>query len=120
MENQDFGWLGEPPQTEPDFVTSSSFGGTLRQSQIRLQAFGPDISGARTSADLQFDFAGGFPHKSNGVGLVPLRPPTGTIPLDLAHTSIVARDGPPFFPTPAPTHLAPPPAPPPSSAGAPL
>jgi len=38
--------VAEPPQTEPLFVSPSSFGGTLRQSQIRLQAFGPDIGGA--------------------------------------------------------------------------
>jgi len=40
------------------------------QSQIRLQAFGPDIGGARTSADLHFDFAGGFPNTLNGVARV--------------------------------------------------
>jgi len=106
MENQDFPWFAEPPQTEPDFVTSSSFGGTLRQSQIRLQAFGPDIAGARTSADLQFDFAGGFPNAANGatMGLVRLR--TGTIRLDWANTSIVAGQDHLFFAPLAPTSLA--------------
>ena len=106
MENQDFPWFAEPPQTEPDFVTSSSFGGTLRQSQIRLQAFGPDVAGARTSADLQFDFAGGFPNAANGatMGLVRLR--TGTIRLDWANTSIVAGQDHLFFAPLAPTSLA--------------
>src|SRR5260370_26342524 len=106
MKTRVFPGCGGPPQTEPDFVTSSSFGGTLRQSQIRLQAFGPDIAGARTSADLQFDFAGGFPNAANGatMGLVRLR--TGTIRLDWANTSIVAGQDHLFFAPLAPTSLA--------------
>ena len=106
VENQDFPTFAEPAQTEPIFVSPSSFGGTLRQSQIRLQAFGPDFAGARTSADLQFDFAGGFANTSNGVamGLVRLR--TGTIRLDWANTSIVAGQDHLFFAPLAPTSLA--------------
>src|SRR5882757_3972211 len=106
VEYQDIPSVAEPPQTEALFVSPSSFGGTLRQSQIRLQAFGPDIAGARTSADLHFDFAGGFPNTSNGVamGLVRLR--TGTIRLDWANTSIVAGQDGLFFAPLAPTSLA--------------
>jgi hypothetical protein len=106
VENQDYPGVAEPPHTEPLYVSPSSFGGTLRQSQIRLQAFGPDIAGARTSADLQFDFAGGFPDTSNGaaMGLVRLR--TGTIRLDWANTSIVAGQDHLFFVPLAPTSLA--------------
>ena len=106
VEYQDIPSIAEPPQTEPLFVSPSSFGGTLRQSQIRLQAFGPDISGARTSADLQFDFAGGFPNTSNGVGMGLVRLRTGTIRLDWAHTSIVAGQDQLFFAPLAPTSLA--------------
>jgi hypothetical protein len=106
VENQDYPGVAEPPQTEPLYVSPSSFGGTLRQSQIRLQAFGPDIAGARTSADLHFDFAGGFPDTSNGaaMGLVRLR--TGTIRLDWPNTSIVAGQDHLFFAPLAPTSLA--------------
>src|ERR1700682_5474874 len=106
LENQDYTWFAEPPQTEADAVSRSSFGVTLRQSQIRLQAFGPDIAGARTSADLQFDFAGGFPNTPNGavMGLMRLR--TGTIRLDWANTSIVAGQDHLFFAPLAPTSLA--------------
>src|SRR3984893_10851095 len=106
VENQDYTGVAEPPHTEPLYVSPSWFGGTLRQSQIRLQAFGPDIAGARTSADLQFDFAGGFPDTSNGaaMGLVRLR--TGTIRLDWANTSIVAGQDHLFFAPLAPTSLA--------------
>src|SRR3984893_5738940 len=106
VENQDYPGVAEPPQTEPLYVSPSSFGGTLRQSQIRLQAFGPAVAGARTSADLQFDFAGGFPDTPNGaaMGLVRLR--TGTIRLDWANTSIVAGQDHLFFAPLAPTSLA--------------
>jgi hypothetical protein len=106
VENQDFPQYAEPPQTEPLFVSPSSFGGTLRQSQIRLQAFGPDIAGARTSADLQFDFAGGLPNTANGavMGLVRLR--TGTMRLDWANTSVVAGQDHLFFAPLAPTSIA--------------
>jgi hypothetical protein len=106
VDNQDFPQLVEPPQSDPLFVSSGTFGGTLRQSQLKLQAFGPDIAGARTSADIEFDFAGGFPDQWNGVsmGLVRLR--TGTIRLDWANTSIVAGQDSLFFVPLAPTSLA--------------
>src|SRR6185312_16172975 len=89
VNNQDFPQYAEPPHLpENTFAVSpSSFGGSLRQSQIRLEAFGPNIAGARTSADLQFDFAGGFTDTWNGAveGLVRLR--TGSIRLDWTNTS---------------------------------
>lgn len=106
VDNQDFPQVVEPPQSDPLFVSSGTFGGTLRQSQLKLQAFGPDIAGARTSADIEFDFAGGFPDQWNGVsmGLVRLR--TGTIRLDWANTSLVAGQDGLFFVPLAPTSLA--------------
>ena len=106
VDNQDFPQLVEPPQSDPLYVSSGTFGGTLRQSQLKLQAFGPDIAGARTSADIEFDFAGGFPDQWNGVamGLVRLR--TGTIRLDWTNTSIVAGQDSLFFVPLAPTSLA--------------
>jgi hypothetical protein len=106
VDNQDFPQISEPPQTEPLHVSPSTFGGTLRQSEIGIQAFGPDIGGARTSADLHFDFAGGFPDTPNGavMGLVRLR--TGTIRLDWANTSIVAGQDRLFLAPLAPTSLA--------------
>jgi len=87
-------------------ASAGTFAGTLRQSQIGLQVFGPDIWGAHTSADIKFDFAGGFPDAPNGavLGLVRLR--TGTIRLDWANTSIVAGQDFLFFSPLAPTSLA--------------
>ena len=59
----------------PPGGSGGSFGGTLRQSQIGLEVFGPQLAGARTTADLQFDLGGGFPRTLNGVnfGLLRLR-----------------------------------------------
>src|SRR5580704_10001437 len=56
VENTDFPLLAENRQSQ--FLSSGgSFGGSLRQSQIGIEAFGPSIAGAQTSANLQFDFA---------------------------------------------------------------
>ena len=38
--------------------SNGAFGGTLRQSLLGLEVFGPDVKGAKVSADMQFDFAG--------------------------------------------------------------
>jgi hypothetical protein len=103
-DNIDFPQVAE----EQNLVLGSpgSFGGSLRQSQIGLEVFGPQIAGARTSANIRFDFAGGFPYRSNGVseGLVRLR--TGTIRLDWKDTSVVAGQDSLFFVPVSPTSLA--------------
>src|SRR6201998_436475 len=54
---------------------SNNTGFSLRQSQIGLEVFGPQIAGAKTHGELQADFAGGFPSAPNGVvfGLMRLR-----------------------------------------------
>jgi hypothetical protein len=88
------------------FDSSSSFGGSLRQSQIRLQVFGPEMWGARTSADINFDFAGGSPNAPNGAVMGLPRFRTGTIRLDWANTSIVAGQDFLFFSPLQPTSLA--------------
>jgi hypothetical protein len=86
--------------------SSGTFGGSLRQSQIGIEAFGPDVAGARTSANVKFDFFGGFPEVPNGVttGIVRLR--TGTVRFDWANTSIVAGQDQLFFAPLAPTSLS--------------
>ena len=93
--------------TPPGALSSDgTFGGTLRQSQIGLEAFGPDVAGAHTSAEVRFDFAGGFPQAPNGnnMGLVRLR--TGEVRLDWGDTSIVAGQDYLFFSPLAPTSFA--------------
>lgn len=103
VDNLDFPQIATPPVTPG---TSGAFSGSLRQSQIGIEAFGPDIAGARSSANVKFDFAGGFPNTPNGTafGIVRLR--TGTIRLDWEHTSIVAGQDVLFFAPLAPTSLS--------------
>jgi hypothetical protein len=92
-------------QTPPGSA-NGSFGGTLRQSQIGLEVFGPHIGNARTRADLTMDFGGGFPNTWSGVntGLVRLR--TAAVHLDWTHTAIVAGQDGLFFTPTTPTSFA--------------
>ncbi len=106
VDNQDFPEVAQPPGDNPLFVSPSSFGATMRQSQIKLQAFGPDLGGARTSADVEFDFAGGFPDVWNGVATGIVRMRTATMRLDWTNTSIIAGQDHLFFAPLSPTSLA--------------
>jgi hypothetical protein len=103
VDNQDVPQLAD--SAYPNF-SNGAVGGSLRQSQIGLEAFGPTIAGAQTSADIKFDFAGGFSQSPYGTtaGLVRLR--TGTIRLDWANTSLIAGQDSLFFAPLAPTSLA--------------
>jgi hypothetical protein len=103
VDNEDFPEIAT--RREP-LDSGVAFGGSLRQSQITLQTFGPDIAGAHTSADLSLDFAGGFPETANGSLLGNARIRTGTIRLDWAKTSIVAGQDQMFFAPLNPTSLA--------------
>lgn len=86
--------------------TNSTFGGTLRQTQVGLQAFGPAIAGARTSADVELDFAGGFPDVPNGASFGLMRLRTATVRLDWAETSVIAGQDALFFSPLSPTTIA--------------
>lgn len=88
------------------FESPATFGGTLRQSQIELETFGPDLLGAHTSAEITFDFAGGFSDAPNGSVLNLPRLRTGTARLDWANTSIVAGQDFLFFAPLEPTSIA--------------
>jgi hypothetical protein len=87
-------------------ATSGSIGATVRQSEIGLEVYGPTLGGARASANVNFDFFGGFSNVSNGVtnNLVRLR--TATLRLDWAQTSLVAGQDSPFFSPLSPTSFA--------------
>jgi hypothetical protein len=86
--------------------SNSSFGGSLRQSQISVEGFGPDIAGARTSANLKLDFAGETPGSPNGAVMGGARLRTGTFRMDWANTSIIAGQDTLFFAPLAPTSIA--------------
>jgi hypothetical protein len=102
VDNEDFPQIATP---RVPVGSTQSFGGSLRQSQIGVEVFGPELAGARTSADVKFDFAGGFTDVPNGavMGIVRLR--TGTFRMDWTNTSIVAGQDRLFFAPLAPTSL---------------
>ncbi len=103
VDNLDFPQIATPPQ-QPG--VSGAFSGSLRQSQIGIEAFGPDIAGARTSANVKFDFAGGFPNLPNGTAFGVVRLRTGTIRMDWENTSIVAGQDSIFFAPLTPSTLS--------------
>ena len=82
------------------------FGATLRQSEIGLEIFGPTVAGAKTSADVQFDFAGGFPGTGNGVNFGIVRLQTASMRMDWEHTSLVAGQDSLFISPLSPTSFA--------------
>ena len=86
--------------------SSGSFGGSLRQSLIGFDVFGPEVGGARVSADIQFDFAGGFPSTPDGVlfGIPRLR--TGNVRMAWSRTSLTAGQDVPFISPNSPTSVA--------------
>jgi hypothetical protein len=103
VDNQDFPQIA----TQPGPLSSDgTFGTSLRQSQISIQGFGPTVSGARTSADVQFDFAGGFPDQPNGVSFGIMRLRTATIRFDWENTSLIGGQDSLFFAPLAPTSVA--------------
>jgi len=86
--------------------SAGTFGGSVRQSQIGLQGFGPEIAGARTSAEVSLDFAGGFPPSPNGSVSGVMRLRTATVRFDWANTSVVAGQAYLFFSPLTPTSFA--------------
>ena len=103
VDNVDFPQLAVPPTFGN---SSNAFAGTIRQSQIGLEVFGPEIAGARTSANVKFDFAGGFADLPNGVSMGVARLRTGTFRMDWANTSIIAGQDALFFAPLTPTSLS--------------
>ncbi len=86
--------------------SAGSFGGTLRQSTLGLQVFGPMLAGAKTSGDIQFDFSGGSPLLSNGATMGIARLRTARLRMDWTGTSIIGGQDTLFFAPLSPTSLA--------------
>jgi hypothetical protein len=87
-------------------ANQGSFGATLRQSEIGLEIFGPMLAGAKTSANVQFDFAGGFPSTPNGVNFGAARLQTASLRLDWKRTSVIAGQDSLFISPLSPTSFA--------------
>jgi hypothetical protein len=97
----------------PDFAqpalpgsSQASLGATMRQSEIGLELFGPNVAGAKTSANVQFDFAGGFPATGNAVNFGIVRLQTASLRFDWEHTSVVAGQDSLFLSPLSPTSFA--------------
>ena len=101
--NLDFPDYAEPV---PAATPLATLGATLRQSEIGLEVFGPTVAGAKTSADVQLDFAGGFPRVGNGVNFGIVRLQTASLRFDWEHTSVVAGQDSLFFSPLSPTSFA--------------
>lgn len=86
--------------------TQATFGATLRQSEIGLELFGPTLAGAKSSASVQFDFAGGFPATNNGVNFGIARMQTASLRLDWKDTSVIAGQDSLFISPLSPTSFA--------------
>jgi prefoldin subunit 5 len=84
----------------------ASFGATLRQTEIGLEIFGPTLAGAKSLANVQFDFAGGFPSTPNGVSFGLVRLQTASLRLDWKHTSVIAGQDSLFISPLSPTSFA--------------
>ncbi len=93
-------------QPQASGAPQASFGATLRQSEIGLEIFGPTVAGARSSANVQFDFAGGFPATPNGVNFGLVRMQTASVRLDWEHTSVIGGQDSLFISPLSPTSFA--------------
>jgi hypothetical protein len=102
--NLDFPNYAQPPA--PGSASETSLGATLRQTEIGLEIFGPTLAGAKTSADVQFDFAGGFPTTPNGVDFGIVRMQTASLRLDWKNTSVIAGQDSLFISPLSPTSFA--------------
>jgi hypothetical protein len=87
-------------------IPGGSIGATLRQTVIRVDATGPKLLGADSSANLSIDFAGGNPTTTYGLTAGLLRLRTATAHLDWKTSSLwFGQDG-PFFSPLSPTSYA--------------
>lgn len=102
-DNLDLPTYAEPAGSGSPNATA---GATLRQSEIGLEVFGPTLGGAKTSADVQLDFSGGFPATGNGVNFGVVRLQTASLRFDWEHTSVVAGQDSLFISPLSPTSFA--------------
>ena len=91
---------------ESPIYSRGSFAASVRQSLLGLEVFGPEINGARVSADAQIDFAGGFPDAPNGVTFALPRLRTAVVRLTSPATTVVAGQDVAFFSPLSPSSVA--------------
>jgi hypothetical protein len=102
-DNLDFPNYSQPV---PFGSPQATLGATLRQSEIGFEIFGPNVGGAKTSADVQLDFAGGFARTGNGVDFGIVRLQTANLRFDWGNTAVVAGQDSLFVSPLSPTSFA--------------
>ena len=80
--------------------------GTMRQTLLNVDVWGPDLAGAHTSASVQFDFMGGFAQTLDGVAMGLVRMRTARAQLDWKDWSLTFGQDVPFISPNSPTSLA--------------
>jgi len=97
-----------PSLVLPNFpgAPQPSVGATLRQTMLGIEAVGPKLFGARTSAAVDIDFAGGNPTTSFGATAGLLRLRTAKVSLDWSNTSLTFGQDNLFFSPLSPTSYA--------------
>jgi hypothetical protein len=86
--------------------TGGDIHATMRQTMFNIGVTGPELHGARTSADVQFDFFGGFQNTRDGNVLGIMRLRTGHIQMEWDKGSISLEQDQPFISPLTPTSLA--------------
>jgi hypothetical protein len=102
-DNLDLPDYAQPPMPG---ASQTTFGATLRQSEVGLEIFGPTLAGAKSSANVRFDFFGGFPNTNDGVNFGIARMQTASLRLDWQQTSLVAGQDALFISPLSPTSFA--------------
>jgi uncharacterized coiled-coil protein SlyX len=69
-------------------TSDGSAGATMRQTILGIEANGPRIAGARTSADVSFDFFGGIAYSNYGTASGIVRMRTAGVNLDWSRNSV--------------------------------
>jgi len=90
----------------PPGQAGGNAGATFRQTLFTLQAFGPEVGGARSSGEVTFDFYGGFSStlEGNVLGIARLR--TANIEFDWPRWSLRMAQDKPFISPLTPTTIA--------------
>jgi hypothetical protein len=86
--------------------TGGDINATMRQTFFNVGVTGPELRGARTSADVQFDFFGGFQNTRDGNVLGIMRLRTGHVQMEWDKGSISIEQDQPFISPLTPTSLA--------------
>jgi regulator of replication initiation timing len=84
-----------------------AFGATMRQSEIGLEVFGPELAGAKTRGQVEMDFGGGFPGGAlDGINTGIFRLRTANMRMDWDNTSLIVGQDSLFISPNSPTSFA--------------